>query len=412
MLKMAPHQLEFYRELLAPFASHELSEVPARGGKKTLTYLDKRAIENRLDSVCGPDGWYPEYESTSRGYKCRLSILVPTAVPGTSVWLSKEDGAGFEEMGSKNRETGEWEPDVDNDEKSGYTNALRRAAQDAWGIGRYLYNKGIPSFLDPNAKPLVAPPLNAGNGTPAAKPPIDLRDPEPVAAVAPHKAVGNPEIREAPPAQQQPAPSANYGQPAPAGQKPQGYDNFKIPPPGRAVFAWCKEMEKAFETKVFDGMAKEGESHGWGRTFSEWNEAQVKEIAMSVITFIRSLPTYKNQFEHLFVGQQPTGPVKQPVAAPGQSGVNLADLRREFMTAIQALVERQTGAKAEPAQLKQALQQIAPQVPNEHGHTGEVPESLAKCTDVVWIRNMVAFVNDQIRQAVAAGDSGQADIPF
>ena len=44
--------------------------------------------------------------------------------------------------------------DADNDEKSGYTNALRRAAQDAWGIGRYLYNKGIPGFIDPNNLPL------------------------------------------------------------------------------------------------------------------------------------------------------------------------------------------------------------------------------------------------------------------
>ena len=47
--------------------------------------------------------------------------------------------------------------DADNDEKSGYTNALRRAAQDAWGIGRYLYNKGIPGFIDPNNLPLERP---------------------------------------------------------------------------------------------------------------------------------------------------------------------------------------------------------------------------------------------------------------
>ena len=105
----------------------------------------------------------PEYETTARGYRCRLHILVPShdAQPGQPPhvrtgweWIAKEDGAGFEEMGALNRQTGEWEADVDNDEKSGYTNALRRAAQDARGIGHYLYNKGLPGFLDPNNLPL------------------------------------------------------------------------------------------------------------------------------------------------------------------------------------------------------------------------------------------------------------------
>ena len=155
---MAPHQLAFWRELLAPFAPNELSEVPARGGKKTLTYVDSRALMNRLDSVCGPHGWDIEYRPTERGYSARMGIAVPTGNEGTSVWMYKEDGAGFEEMGFTNKQTGEFEYDVDNDEKSGYTNALRRAAQDAWGIGRYLYNKGIPAFLDPNARPLRPPP--------------------------------------------------------------------------------------------------------------------------------------------------------------------------------------------------------------------------------------------------------------
>lgn len=82
--RMAPHQLEFDRELLAPFHPSELSEVPARGGKKTLTYIDKRALENRLDSVCGPHGWKPEYEATARDYKCRLSILVPAVHPNVT----------------------------------------------------------------------------------------------------------------------------------------------------------------------------------------------------------------------------------------------------------------------------------------------------------------------------------------
>src|SRR4051812_40017229 len=81
VLPMTDLQSAFYHALLAPFAPHELSEVPARGGggKKTLTYLDKRALENRLDTVCGPAGWRPEYEATNRGYRCTLALLVPTS---------------------------------------------------------------------------------------------------------------------------------------------------------------------------------------------------------------------------------------------------------------------------------------------------------------------------------------------
>ena len=80
-VKMAPHQLLFWQELLSPFPEALLSTT-SRGGK-ALTYVDKRAITNRLDSVCGPNGWFPEYEATARGYKCRLSILVPTFVSDT-----------------------------------------------------------------------------------------------------------------------------------------------------------------------------------------------------------------------------------------------------------------------------------------------------------------------------------------
>jgi hypothetical protein len=397
--QLAPHQLDFYRALLAPFADHELSEVPARGSKKTLTYLDKRSLSNRLDSVCGPHGWDVEYKETNRGYKARVGILCPMTASGTWIWHYKEDDAGFEEMGSKNRDTGEFEPDVDNDEKSGYTNAFRRAAQDAWGIGRYLYKKGIPTFLDPNASAPVAapakpafnaPPVTSGNGTPAAAPPPDVRDPQP--PVDTRAVPARPLAEET--AQALAAEATAFGQriAAESATKP-SFDNFKIPPPGRATFAWAKEMERVFETKFVDGMGQKGEERGYGRVFADWTAPQVAEIVTDVIGFIKKLPTYKGQFDHIQTEQPGVGPVTQPVAA--QLGVNLSELRRELMTNIQALVEKQTGNKAEPAQLKSALQKIAPECANAEGHTGEVPESLSKCSDVVWIRNMVQFVQNQ-----------------
>lgn len=51
-VKMKAEQLAFWQELLAPFAPEDLS-IKKQGGKD-LTFVDKRAIMNRLDSVVDP----------------------------------------------------------------------------------------------------------------------------------------------------------------------------------------------------------------------------------------------------------------------------------------------------------------------------------------------------------------------
>lgn len=394
-VKMAPHQLAFWRELLAPFPDSQLSET-TRGGKK-LTYIDKRALTNRLDSVVGPHGWYPEYEPTARGYKCRLYISIPMAQEGTEVFMHKEDGAGFEEMGSTNKTTGEFEYDVDNDEKSGYTNAFRRAAQDAWGIGRYLYKKGIPSFLDPNA--------SAGQSATAPSSPAPSTQPRPAPAASQ-------------PQQQSQTPSASNGNSgSPSQQGGGGFNNFKIPKPGKSVFAWCKEMEKTFETKLVDGMGNAGEEQGWGKQFADWNEAQVNTICIGAIKFLRELPTYKGQFEYLFPGGVPDAKIPTtkgsgPNTPPPAAGVNVADLRKKLVSSMQALFAKQTGAQPDNAQLKAVFTAIASTAKDEHGHTGQVPESLSKLTDVVWVTNMIALVEAEIAAATAPPEAGDPDIPF
>jgi Rad52/22 family double-strand break repair protein len=373
MSVMKDHQLAFWRALLAPFHDHELSEVDGRGGKK-FTYVDSRALMNRLDSVCGPLGWDITYRETGRGYIARMGILCPTDEIDAWVWHYKEDGGGHEGMTKK--VAGENVEDTDNDEKSAFTNATRRVAQNAWGIARYLYRKGIPTFLDPNARPLTDP---------VAQPPAAPPDP-----ATPSKAA-----------------QGGNGQ-----QRP--YDNFKIPPPGKPVFAWAKEMEKVFETRLTDGMAREGEERGWGRTFADWNKEQVNTIATAAIRFIRELPTYKGQFEHIF--QAGGAPI--PQGTSDQPGVNISDLRRDLANKLSALIARQTGVpKPNPSVLTQAFQNIAAECPNEHGHRGEVPESLKAMTDVVWLRNIIAFTENQIRLAAtvpaAANTAGvEDDIPF
>ncbi|SIO37827.1 Rad52/22 family double-strand break repair protein [Singulisphaera sp. GP187] len=395
-VELAPHQLAFWRELLAPFDESQLS-FTSRGGKK-LTYVDKRAITNRLDSVVGPHGWYPEYEATARGYKCRLYISVPMATPGTSVFMHKEDGAGFEEMGSTNKQTGEFEYDVDNDEKSGYTNALRRAAQDAWGIGRYLYGKGIPSFLDPKAKSLQ--PLVAPSAAAAALAADKARNADSDAHGRAHETMSeHGRTSAAAPPQTQTPPQRQF-------------DNFRIPRPGKSVFAWSKEMEKTFETSVTSGMIREGEERGWGSQMATWSEQQVTEIAMGAIRFITTLPTYKGQFDQLLANTEPA----KPAVAPAASGVNLADMRKGLLTKMQQLYLKQTGQPADNVGLKKVFEAIASTAANADGHTGEIPESLSKLTDVTWLTNMIKLVDQHLAAPASASAPvetiDEEDIPF
>jgi hypothetical protein len=403
---MTEQQLAFWNALLAPFAEHELSRVPARGSKRELIYIDKRALANRLDSVCGPHGWFPEYEATARGFKCRLSIQVPMS-NGAWVWMAKEDGAGFEEMGSTNRTTGQWEPDVDNDEKSGYTNAFRRAAQDAWGIGRYLYRKGSPLWLNPSPTPSVAAPTLAPASAPRAEaggaPAPNSQCPVSTngASSIPFQANGN---SASPPQTQSNAQPSNQPR----------RDNFRIPRPGKSVFAWAKEMERTFETNIVGGMMNDGDMLGYGTDFRAWNADQAEEVCNRAIDFIITLPNYKGQFAHLRSDRRaPSPPQQQPVGGSSlQPGNILGNLKRELVNKMTALIERQIGRKPTNHELRASFNAIAPQVPNGYGSTGEIPESLCGLNDAVWVGNMIQFMDDQIRQSVANRDDGGDPIPF
>lgn len=98
----------------------------ARNGSHSamaLAYLDARDVMDRLDAVCGPDGWQSHFEETAKGrIICRLSIRIGDE------WVTKSDGAG--------------DTDVEG-EKGALSDALKRAAV-SWGIGRYLYRLASP----------------------------------------------------------------------------------------------------------------------------------------------------------------------------------------------------------------------------------------------------------------------------
>lgn len=84
-----------------------------------LAYVTNRAIQNRLDEVCGKENWKNEYKQWGDGAQiCGISILI------NGEWITKWDGA----------ENPKTEP-----VKGGLSNSMKRAAVQ-WGIGRYLYD--------------------------------------------------------------------------------------------------------------------------------------------------------------------------------------------------------------------------------------------------------------------------------
>lgn len=117
---------EMFRQLAAPFAPEQVrwraQQVYLRDGKASamaLCFIDARDVQNRLDEVCGPDGWKNSFVETAAGRCiCTLSLRIGDE------WIGKADGAGNTDVEA---------------EKGGLSDALKRSAV-MWGIGRYLYS--------------------------------------------------------------------------------------------------------------------------------------------------------------------------------------------------------------------------------------------------------------------------------
>jgi len=120
--------LEIYDDLCRPFTNEEIDwRIGSTNGDKTkgmaLAYIDARAVMERLDTVCGPDGWQNNNVFGPGGtVVCNLGIRMG------DTWIWKADGAGA--------------TDVEG-EKGAISDALKRAAV-RFGVGRYLYELKSP----------------------------------------------------------------------------------------------------------------------------------------------------------------------------------------------------------------------------------------------------------------------------
>lgn len=102
---------------------HWRAQTVTRDGKKALAlaYIDARDVMDRLDEVCGPEGWQTRHKDVGGG---KLACEIGIHVDGEWIW--KSDGAGA--------------TDVEGD-KGAFSDSLKRAAV-GWGVARYLYDMG------------------------------------------------------------------------------------------------------------------------------------------------------------------------------------------------------------------------------------------------------------------------------
>ena len=117
------------RRLAAPFAAQDVEWKPGattRDKSKGLAmcYISSRAVQNRLDEVCGPADWRNEFQpGPEGGVLCGISVYVERA-DGTAEWVTKWDGSESTDIEAV---------------KGGLSGSMKRAAVQ-WGIGRYLYD--------------------------------------------------------------------------------------------------------------------------------------------------------------------------------------------------------------------------------------------------------------------------------
>lgn len=115
-------------ELDEPFYPDEIewriSNVWNKDGEikaKCLAYVTNRAIQNRLDSVCGKGNWENKFKHLPDGVMCGIRIYLDDDHTKSVV---KWDGA----------------PPTDYESfKGGISDSMKRAGCE-WGIGRYLHN--------------------------------------------------------------------------------------------------------------------------------------------------------------------------------------------------------------------------------------------------------------------------------
>lgn len=117
-------------KLSEPFEESDIEWRVSRAGMKSgkvfclcLAYCTARAIQKRLDEVCGPENWRNEPMTVHELRAGLTAIQVGISIRINGEWVTKWDVS---------------EPTNIEPAKGGFSGAMKRAGSQ-WGIGRYLY---------------------------------------------------------------------------------------------------------------------------------------------------------------------------------------------------------------------------------------------------------------------------------
>lgn len=230
-----------------------------RGGSgRTEYYIRPRAAMNRLDNVMGPENW--EDDCTPFGpngsVKCVLTLTMPD---GKKV---RKSGVGSPQK-----------PGQANSDKSAESDAFKRAAM-KFGIARYLYRDGVPSFLA-EVSHLEGPAVPL---TPAAAERFEqARQPQQAPARREPERHREPE-RGATPRREEPA----------RGQERQGHGP---PRTGKAMYAWTLDQEKQYDVHLLKYMNSWSRLQDFPARMVDWDERQVALAHAEAVRKLRSLNT-------------------------------------------------------------------------------------------------------------------------
>lgn len=135
MAQLNPKEMQ--QALAKPFAPEDLewrlqntTEEKMRG--LAVPYVTNRAIQNRLDEVCGPENWYNDFKPWHSNGKKEAQLC------GIAIYF---EGRGF---------ITKWDGAEDSDiesVKGGLSDSMKRAAVQ-WGIGRVLYDLTFAQFKE------------------------------------------------------------------------------------------------------------------------------------------------------------------------------------------------------------------------------------------------------------------------
>jgi hypothetical protein len=309
---MATKFAEFFNALAAPFHP---SDVKIRSYDKA-KYVTARTVMNRLDDVAGPENWRAKFVPFGEhAVYCSLRITLPD---GSRMW--KSDVGAKTSMAQK--QGGKADPGED--DKGGVSDAFKRAAV-MFGIGRYLYDDGMVTFV-------ADEPLDATKNIASTREPtkaeklsdwcvrnghvaravalatsnygkdilVDLSDAE---AETIYKLLkGSKALAEVPaPEAKPPPPEATIAQAEPRGPVNENGTPivFGWPTTGPALFAWCKRIEEAFGVSIVKAVDTEFVlgAGSFPRLWKEWDKAQVERAALFVARRVRELEGYDGQFD-------------------------------------------------------------------------------------------------------------------